>query len=102
MMESATHGSRRVFFALREPSPVQIRMRSPSRPTQTGALCGEPSGIRVARWAKLGPSSRALIPLESAIAMGTVLYGGGDEQIYHFHTGMEIVRPDFLPVTLIL
>jgi hypothetical protein len=32
-MESETRGSRRVFFALSEPSPVQIRMRSPSRPT---------------------------------------------------------------------
>src|SRR5579864_703621 len=60
-MESETRGSRRVFFALREPSPVQIKMRSPSRPTQMGTLCGEPSAIRVARWAKLGPSIKALI-----------------------------------------
>jgi hypothetical protein len=58
-MESEIRGSRRVFFALSEPSPVQIRMRSPSRLTQTGTLCGEPSGMRVARWAKLGSSSKA-------------------------------------------
>ena len=81
-MESETRGSRRVFFALSEPSPVQIRMRSPSRPTQMGTLCGEPSGIRVARWAKLGASSKALISSESGIAMTTVL-GGNVEQIYH-------------------
>ena len=30
-------------------SPVVTRMRSPSRVTQTGADCGEPSGMRVAR-----------------------------------------------------
>src|SRR5438445_13856217 len=44
-MESETRGSRRVFFAFSEPSPVQISMRSPSRPTQMGTHCGEPSGI---------------------------------------------------------
>src|SRR5438552_266367 len=43
-MESETRGSRRVFFALSEPSPVQISIRSPSRPTQMGTHCGEPSG----------------------------------------------------------
>ena len=43
---------------------MHISMRSPSRPTQMGTLCGEPSGIRVARWAKLGPSSKALISSE--------------------------------------
>ncbi len=36
-------------------------------------VCGEPSGIRVARWAKLGASSKALISSESGIAMRTVL-----------------------------
>ena len=46
---------------------------TPSRPTQTGTLCGEPSGMRVARWAKLGPSSKALISLKSGIATTTVL-----------------------------
>src|SRR5439155_21995314 len=36
-------------FRFSEPSPVQIRMRSSSRPIQTGTLCGEPSGMRVAK-----------------------------------------------------
>ncbi len=48
-IESATRGSRRVFLALSEPSPVPTRMRSPSRVTHTGADWGEPSGMRVAR-----------------------------------------------------
>src|ERR1700730_1698177 len=82
-MESETRGSRRVFFALSEPSPVQISMRSLSRPTQMGTLCGEPSGIRVARWAKLGESSKALISSESGIAIGIVLHRG-DEQFITF------------------
>jgi len=30
------------------------------RPTQTGVLKGDPSGMRVARWAKFGRSSRCL------------------------------------------
>jgi hypothetical protein len=52
---------------------VQIRIRSPSRPTQTGTLWGEPSGIKVARWAKLGSSSKALTSLESCNAIRNVL-----------------------------
>ncbi len=84
-MESEIRGSRRVFFALSEPSPVQISMRSPSRPTQIGTLCGEPSGIRVARWAKLGPSSKTLISLESGIAMQTVVVLKSLEQICRFN-----------------
>jgi len=56
-------------FAFREASPVQIRIRSSSRPIQTGTLCGEPSGMRVARWAKFGASTKALISLESTIGM---------------------------------
>jgi hypothetical protein len=73
MMDSATRGSRRAFFALSEPSPVQIRMRSPSRPTQTGRSGANRQASGWARWAKLGPSRRALISVESGIAMGTVL-----------------------------
>src|SRR2546427_12933698 len=86
-MESETRGSRRVFFAFREPSPVQIRMRSPSRPTQMGTLCGEPSGIRGGRWAKLGAASKALMSSESGIAMRTCPYVESDEQIYHLPLG---------------
>src|SRR5258708_32871485 len=85
-MESDTRGSRRVFFPLSEPSPVQISMRSPSRPTQTGTLCGEPSCISVARCAKLEPSSKFLISLESGIAMETILKYGSDKQSYHFRS----------------
>src|SRR5262245_51986436 len=44
-------------------------MRSPSRPTHTGTLWGEPSGITVARCAKLGRSSSCLISAESGWAM---------------------------------
>src|SRR5215469_14838603 len=68
-MESATRGSRRVFFALSDPSLVPIRMRSPSRATQMGADWGDPSGIRVARWAKFGRSRRLLISSVSASGM---------------------------------
>ncbi len=67
--ESATRPSRRVFRALREPSLVPTRMRSPSRSTQTGADCGEPSGMIVARWAKFGPSISFLTSSGSAMAM---------------------------------
>src|SRR5438552_13940769 len=91
-MESDTRGSSRVFLALSEPSPVQIRIRSPSRPTQMGTLCGEPSGIRVARWAKLGASSKALISSESGIAMRTCPYVESDEQIYHLPLGCGAER----------
>src|SRR6185503_2293656 len=58
--DSATRASRRVFRAFSEPSPVAIRMRSPSRPTHTGAICGDPSAMSVARWAKFGASSSRL------------------------------------------
>ena len=44
-----TRGSRRVFLPLTESSSVQMMMRSPSRPTHTGAQCGEPSVMMVAR-----------------------------------------------------
>src|SRR2546428_2224411 len=50
MTDSATRASRFVFLALSEASPVQTRIRSPSRSTHPGATCGEPSGISVARW----------------------------------------------------
>src|SRR5262245_57880669 len=68
-MESATRGSRRVFFAFSELSFVPIKMRSPSRETHTGADCGEPSGNRLARWAKLGPSRSRLISSDKAMPM---------------------------------
>jgi len=77
-MDSATRGSRRVFFALSEPSPVPTRMRSPSRVTHTGADWGEPSGITVARWAKLGPSKSCLTSSGSDMGMraswGKIVY----------------------------
>src|SRR5262245_24957299 len=63
-MESDTRGSRRVFRPFSEPSLVHTRRRSPSRPTQTGAFCGEPSGIRVARCAKFARSIRAWASVE--------------------------------------
>src|SRR5207302_410333 len=66
-MDMPTRESRRVFLALREFSPVHTRMRSPSRSTQTGATWGEPSGMRVARWAKLAPRTKALTSSESAM-----------------------------------
>ena len=49
MIDSATRGSRWLFLAFSEVSPVHVRSRSPSSPTQTGTLWGEPSGISVAR-----------------------------------------------------
>src|SRR5439155_13682900 len=71
MTDSATRASRFVFLALSEASPVQTRIRSPSRSTHTGATCGEPSGISVARWAKFAPRTSALISSESLVAIGT-------------------------------
>src|SRR5437867_1833689 len=71
MMDSPTRGSRFVFLAFRELSPVQTRIRSPSRSTHTGATCGAPSSISVARWAKFAPRTSALISSESFVAMGT-------------------------------
>jgi hypothetical protein len=41
--------------------------------------------MRVAKWTKLGPSSKALISFERGIAMETVLVWS-DEQIYHFNS----------------
>src|SRR5437899_12843575 len=71
MTDSATRAARFVFLALSEASPVQTRIRSPSRSTHTGATCGEPSGISVARWAKFAPRTSALISSESFVAIGT-------------------------------
>src|ERR1700730_8217760 len=64
-MEMATRGSRCVFFPLSEVASVQIRRRSPSRPIQTGALCGEPSDMSVAKCAKLGRSINFFTSSES-------------------------------------
>src|SRR5215469_14026211 len=61
----ATRGSRRVLRPLTELSSVAIKRQSPSRPIQTGALCGEPSESSVARWAKLRPSIRRMTSAES-------------------------------------
>src|SRR2546428_6578770 len=72
-MEMATRGSRRVFLPLTESSSVQMMMRSPSRPTHTGAQWGEPSIMMVARWAKLRPSSKRVTVSGSAIAMVILL-----------------------------
>src|SRR5437879_4381813 len=72
-MEMATRGSRRVFLPLTESSSVQMMMRSPSRPTHTGAQWGEPSLMMVARWAKLRPSSKRVTVSGSAIAMVVLL-----------------------------
>src|SRR5216684_4314147 len=68
-MEIATRGSRCVFLPLSEDASVQIMRRSLSRAIQTGALCGEPSGIRVAKCAKLGRSTSFLISSESEMPM---------------------------------
>src|SRR5581483_3535713 len=70
-MESATRGSRRVFLPFREESPVQITINSPSLPIHTGTLCGEPSGMSVARCAKLGRSTSPLMSAESSIPINT-------------------------------
>ena len=40
-----------VYRALWLFSPVQTKLRPPSRPIHTGTLCGEPSLIKVARCA---------------------------------------------------
>ena len=45
--------------SLTRPVAVLITTRSPSRSTQTGDTCGEPSGITVARYPKLGASTFA-------------------------------------------
>jgi hypothetical protein len=68
-MDTATRGSRLVLRPFKEPSLVQTSRRSPSRPTHTGVLCGEPSGISVARWAKFGRSMSALASADSASGM---------------------------------
>src|SRR5262245_52884143 len=70
-MDSATRGSRRVFLPFSELSLVPIRMRSPSRDTHTGAHCGEPSAMTLARCAKFAPSSSRLMSSDSAIPMGS-------------------------------
>src|SRR5678815_3102540 len=72
-MDRATLPSRWVLRPLSEPSLVHTRRRSPSRPTQTGTLCGEPSAIRVARCAKLGRSMSALAGGGSGAGMDTFL-----------------------------
>src|SRR6266496_2184069 len=69
MIDSATRGSRWLFLAFSEVSPVHIRSRSPSRPTQTGTLCGDPSGITVERCAKLGASTKDLMSSESRVGI---------------------------------
>src|SRR5436309_8144310 len=43
-------------------------MRSPSRPTHTGAFCGEPSGMRVARCAKFGLSISVLTSSDNCMS----------------------------------
>src|ERR1700719_426814 len=68
-MDKATRGSRRVFLAFSEASPVHTTIRSPSRPIQTGTDCGEPSGMRVARCAKFGRSISFLAFSDSVTAM---------------------------------
>ena len=69
MIDSATRGSRWLFLAFSEVSPVHIRSRSPSSPTQTGTLWGEPSGISVARCAKLRASIKDLMSSESGLGI---------------------------------
>src|SRR6266496_100481 len=69
MIDSATRGSRWLFLAFSEVSPVHIRSRSPSRPTQTGTLCGDPSGISVERCAKFGASTKDLMSSESRVGI---------------------------------
>src|SRR5438105_13355806 len=71
--DSDTRGSRFVFLAFSDPSPVATRMRSPSTPTHTGADCGEPSGSSDARCAKFGSSSSERRSGESAIGMARLL-----------------------------
>src|SRR5712691_4280653 len=72
-MDSATRGSRRVLRPFSDASLVHTKSRSPSRPTQTGTLCGEPSAIRVARCAKLGRSMSALASADNGVDMDTLL-----------------------------
>src|SRR2546428_13450855 len=72
-MDSATRGSRRVLRPFSDPSLVHTRSRSPSRPTQTGTLWGEPSAMRVARCAKFGRSMSAMASADSGVGMDTLL-----------------------------
>src|SRR4051812_26043842 len=58
-MEIATRGSRSMLRALRLPSWVKKTTSSPSRPAQIAVELGEPSRVRVARWAKFAPSNSA-------------------------------------------
>src|SRR2546430_1941048 len=60
MTDSATRASRFVFLALSEASPVQTRIRSPSRSTPAGPTWGGPGGTRVAGWGKFAPRPGAL------------------------------------------
>src|SRR3989304_6262972 len=52
----ATRGSRRRLRGFWRPSAVLIRTCVPSWSTQTGVIWGEPSGISVTKWARLGSS----------------------------------------------
>ena len=71
MIDTPTRASRRVFLALSEPSPVETRIESPSRSTHTGATCGEPSLMSVAKWAKFAPRTSVLTSSESWSGIGT-------------------------------
>src|SRR3990172_5964739 len=59
-MSRATLGSALMFRCLVLPMAVFTKIVSPSRSTQTGVTCGEPSLIKVARFAKFFPSIRFL------------------------------------------
>src|SRR6267143_2631349 len=72
-IDRATRGSRRVLRPFSDPSLVHTRSRSPSRPTQTGTLWGDPSAIRVARCAKFGRSMRALASADNGAGIDTLL-----------------------------
>ena len=57
--ERDTRGSRRRFRTFARPIAVLKATWSPSRSTHIGVTWGDPSGLRVARCQKLGPSSLA-------------------------------------------
>src|SRR5436853_6669977 len=57
------------YFAFARPSAVFTRIKSPSRSTQTGLTCGEPSDITKARLPKFLPSI-SLIAFSESLARG--------------------------------
>src|SRR5947209_17948371 len=58
-VETATRGSRAMFFSLRKWRRLAITISSPSSPVHAIVTCGLPSGFNVTRWARWSDSITA-------------------------------------------